>query len=49
MDHAWLAMLTIHIQGQKLNGSILKYGKLAYFQSLVNLYFTHGYNAIPAL
>ena len=27
----------IHIQSHKLNGSILKYGKLVYFQNVVNL------------
>ena len=32
-----------------LNGSILKYGKLVYFQNVVNLYLTQAYNAIPAL
>ena len=36
----------IHIQGQKLNASILKYGKLLYFQKVVNLYLTQTYNAI---
>ena len=37
------------MQGVKLNSSILKRGKLVYFQNLVDLYLTQAYNAIPAL
>ena len=37
------------MQGVKLNSSILKSGKLVYFQNLVDLYLTQAYNAIPAL
>ena len=32
----------IHIQDQKLNGSVLKHGKLAYFQNVVNLNLTQA-------
>ena len=39
----------IHIQGQKLNGSILKYGKLVYFQNAFNLSLTQAYDATLAL
>ena len=39
----------VHIKGRKLHGSVLKYGKLAYFQNVVNLYLPQAYNAIPAL
>ena len=39
----------VDIKGRKLHGSILKHGKLAYFQNVVNLYLPQAYNAIPAL
>ena len=39
----------IHVWDQKLNGPILKYGKLVYLQNVVNLYLTQAYNAITAL
>ena len=39
----------IYIQGQKPKGSVLKYGKLVWFQNTVSLYLTQAYNAILEL
>ena len=39
----------IHIQSQKLNGSVLKYEELVCFQNVVNFYLSQAYNAILAL
>ena len=48
-SHALPLNILRKTQGQKLKDCISKYGKLAYFQNVVNLYLTQAYNAIPAL